>query len=469
MHRTSTRTLFADASTGPAQPLLTRAEDTGNSFTDLLDLAAVDELLSRRGLRTPFLRIAKDGAVVDPKRFTTSGGAGAEIGDQVLLRRRPAAVRRRQHRRPAGPAPAVAAADRVRRLSSPPTSGHPTQVNAYITPPSSRGFSPHYDVHDVFVLQVAGEKHWRIHAPVLPDPLRDQPWQDRAADGRRGRDRRAGDRRGAAPGRRPLPAPRVPALRGGAGRDQRAPDHRRPPGHPLAAAESALDLVRGLAADDPRAARLPAARPRPRRPRVAGRRRRRRARPRCGTGWAGSTPPRSPTGCARAPGRRCGRSRSRRWPSPPPRRRSTDDTVLRLRRRLRCALRDGDGRRGRAARRRGARTVPGRTCATRWPRCCAAGELKVGDLPGLDPADRLALARRLVTESIAIVPDADRRAGSGGGERSVSPWRRPDAARPARPRPLLGPGAASGATPPSRPPRPRTRWLLIEQPGPVGP
>jgi lysine-specific demethylase/histidyl-hydroxylase NO66 len=36
----------------------------------------------------------------------------------------------------------------------------------------------------------------------------------------------------------------------------------------------------------------------------------------------------------------------------------------------------------------------------------AAGELKVGDLPGLDPADQLTLARRLVTESIAIVPDA---------------------------------------------------------------
>jgi hypothetical protein len=35
-----------------------------------------------------------------------------------------------------------------------------------------------------------------------------------------------------------------------------------------------------------------------------------------------------------------------------------------------------------------------------------AGELKVGDLPGLDPADRLTLARRLVTESIATVPDA---------------------------------------------------------------
>ena len=43
--------------------------------------------------------------------------------------------------------------------------GHPAQVNAYITPESSRGFDPHYDVHDVFVLQVDGEKHWRVHAP----------------------------------------------------------------------------------------------------------------------------------------------------------------------------------------------------------------------------------------------------------------------------------------------------------------
>ena len=32
------------------------------------------------------------------------------------------------------------------------------------------------------VLQVAGEKHWRIHEPVLPDPLRSQPWEARAAE-----------------------------------------------------------------------------------------------------------------------------------------------------------------------------------------------------------------------------------------------------------------------------------------------
>ena len=56
------------------------------------------------------------------------------------------------------------------------------QANAYVTPPQNQGFSAHYDVHDVFVLQIAGEKRWRIHPPVLVSPLRDQPWNDRKAD-----------------------------------------------------------------------------------------------------------------------------------------------------------------------------------------------------------------------------------------------------------------------------------------------
>ena len=59
--------------------------------------------------------------------------------------------------------------------------GHPVQINAYVTPPQAQGFSDHYDVHDVFVLQIAGEKRWFIHEPVLRHPTRDQPWTDRRA------------------------------------------------------------------------------------------------------------------------------------------------------------------------------------------------------------------------------------------------------------------------------------------------
>ncbi|MGN6605503.1 MAG: cupin domain-containing protein [Jatrophihabitans sp.] len=163
------------------RPLLTRAAELGgqsgaSGFDDLLDAAAVDELVSRRGLRTPFLRMAKEGSVLDAKRFTRGGGAGASIGDQaaddrVLAQLADGATLVLQALHRTWP-PLV---DFGAMLSA--ELGHPVQINAYITPPQNQGFAPHYDVHDVFVLQVAGRKHWTIHEPVVTDPLDDQPWE----------------------------------------------------------------------------------------------------------------------------------------------------------------------------------------------------------------------------------------------------------------------------------------------------
>ncbi|MGO9926603.1 MAG: cupin domain-containing protein [Mycobacterium sp.] len=42
----------------------------------------------------------------------------------------------------------------------------PVQVNAYITPPGSRGLVPHYDDHDVLILQIQGSKIWRLYNGV---------------------------------------------------------------------------------------------------------------------------------------------------------------------------------------------------------------------------------------------------------------------------------------------------------------
>jgi len=158
-----------------------RARGPAEGFTDLLDAAAVDELVSARGLRTPFLRVAKGGSTVAESTFTGPGGVGATIADQVsddkLVRLF------------AGGATMVLQA--LHRVWPPVTAfcsqlaselGHPVQANAYVTPPQNQGFGHHYDVHDVFVLQVAGEKQWTIHAPVHPAPLRDQPWTERRAE-----------------------------------------------------------------------------------------------------------------------------------------------------------------------------------------------------------------------------------------------------------------------------------------------
>ncbi|MFP5022384.1 cupin domain-containing protein [Pseudonocardia phyllosphaerae] len=161
------------------EPLLVRAADP-DSFRDVLDLDGVDELLSRRGLRTPFLRVARDGTVVDSASFTGPGGVGAEIGDQVrddrvaaLFAEGSTVVLQALHRMWPG------VIDLCTGLAE--ELGHPVQANAYVTPPQSQGFSAHYDVHDVFVLQLAGRKHWTVHAPVHVDPLRSQPWGERSA------------------------------------------------------------------------------------------------------------------------------------------------------------------------------------------------------------------------------------------------------------------------------------------------
>jgi bifunctional lysine-specific demethylase and histidyl-hydroxylase NO66 len=163
------------------EPLLSLAADLPGGFFELLDADAIDELVSQRGLRTPFLRVAKNGTTLGDKAFTASGGVGAGIADQVSDDR---LVRLFAD----GSTLVLQALHRVwppilefcQKLAS--ELGHPVQANAYVTPPQNQGFSAHYDVHDVFVLQIEGQKRWRIHRPVLASPLRDQPWNDRRAD-----------------------------------------------------------------------------------------------------------------------------------------------------------------------------------------------------------------------------------------------------------------------------------------------
>jgi hypothetical protein len=55
--------------------------------------------------------------------------------------------------------------------------GHSTQANAYYTPRESKGLAVHHDTHDVFVLQVSGEKRWLVYEPVFPLPLKRQRYK----------------------------------------------------------------------------------------------------------------------------------------------------------------------------------------------------------------------------------------------------------------------------------------------------
>jgi hypothetical protein len=154
------------------------------SFDDLLSASTVDEIVTGRGLRLPFFRMVSDGETLPASSVTRSVMSGdrriSDLADPDKIRENFAAgatlVLQSLHRsHPPLIGFCSALADQL---------GHPTQCNAYVTPPGSQGFAAHHDTHDVFVLQVDGRKRWNIYPPVHPLPLADESGVGRDDEGR---------------------------------------------------------------------------------------------------------------------------------------------------------------------------------------------------------------------------------------------------------------------------------------------
>jgi ribosomal protein L16 Arg81 hydroxylase len=56
----------------------------------------------------------------------------------------------------------------------------PTQVNTYMTPSQSSGLVPHYDDHDVLILQIQGSKTWHLYVGADMPPREVQRDKDKA-------------------------------------------------------------------------------------------------------------------------------------------------------------------------------------------------------------------------------------------------------------------------------------------------
>jgi lysine-specific demethylase/histidyl-hydroxylase NO66 len=157
------------------KPLLVPRDEEGR-FDDLLSVEEVEGRVTGGGLRHPAFRVVKEGekySVGDyaedvswsPKPFSGTArvervAAEFERGATIVL----------QALHVHHPPVARFCRDLEREL------GHPTQTNAYYTPPSAQGFKVHHDTHDVFCLQVAGEKRWLVYPPVLELPLKSQKY-----------------------------------------------------------------------------------------------------------------------------------------------------------------------------------------------------------------------------------------------------------------------------------------------------
>ena len=148
--------------------------DEEGRFLDLLSMAEVEGRVADGGLRWPAFRVVKESEKIvladyaenvpwSPKPFT--GTARVERVAEEFERGATIVLQALQLQHPP-------LAEFCRDLEA--ELRHPVQANAYYTPASAQGFAVHHDTHDVFCLQVEGEKRWLVYPPVLELPLKSQ-------------------------------------------------------------------------------------------------------------------------------------------------------------------------------------------------------------------------------------------------------------------------------------------------------
>jgi ribosomal protein L16 Arg81 hydroxylase len=147
------------------EPLVLQGREAGY-YDDLLSLSDADHLLAHSSIQAQSVRIVRDGQDVPLGRLRSAGANTSEGALEALY----------QEYRDGSTIVLSFLHERwppLRRLcqSIASETSAAVQVNVYITPPGAQGLGTHYDNHDVFVLQVAGSKHWRLFGSPTPLPL----------------------------------------------------------------------------------------------------------------------------------------------------------------------------------------------------------------------------------------------------------------------------------------------------------
>ncbi|MEU4247993.1 cupin domain-containing protein [Amycolatopsis sp. NPDC026612] len=163
---TTTDTFFAEY--WEKKPLLIHRK-TPEYYAGVLTLADVDAMLATSSLNDGDLRLVAEGEETPVSQLVPESTEGRINGLEALYARyRSGATINLMFVNERWPALNTL----CRKLAGELSAG--IHGNVYLTPPGTRGLTPHHDTHDVFVCQVYGTKHWTLYPTQTPLPVQTQ-------------------------------------------------------------------------------------------------------------------------------------------------------------------------------------------------------------------------------------------------------------------------------------------------------
>ena len=157
------------------QRLLHVRREAASYYAELLSAADLDVVLGTHAASHRDVKLVRGDGDVAPGEYANDAGRVLPLEVARLFDDGATVIFNQLHARV--PALARLCVALGRRFSS------RVQTNVYLTPPDAQGFAPHWDTHDVFVLQISGTKRWSIYDTRVRLPLRGQRFEPGAPPG----------------------------------------------------------------------------------------------------------------------------------------------------------------------------------------------------------------------------------------------------------------------------------------------
>lgn len=135
------------------QPL--HIERSAAAFSSLVDLSAIETLLSTQPLYFPGVQLTQSGKTIDVDSYTDE--QSTILPSRLAEYHADGATIVLSQAQKLFPPLAQLCREVVRTLKM------RCQTNVYVSPPGNKGFNAHYDSHDVFILQISGAKTFNFY------------------------------------------------------------------------------------------------------------------------------------------------------------------------------------------------------------------------------------------------------------------------------------------------------------------